>query len=233
MHNCITDPNEDNIGIWLNNDAAPLTFSAGMTGSIQYTLISQDNPRERQQSRSMGSEDGWVLESSETSAQGGTINASATTLFLGDNAQDKQYRSILSFDTAGLPDNAKIISVKLQVKSAGIVGTNPFTTHNGLYVDIRSPFFGTILGLQLSDFQAMAACNAAGTFGQLPGNGWYTTNLKASAFSCINLTGTTQFRLYFATDDNDDLSADYIKFFSGNASNSSDRPALTIEYYLP
>jgi hypothetical protein len=32
----------------------------------------------------------------------------------------------------------------------------------------------------------------------------------------INKTGTTQFRLRFQKDDNDDLAADYLKFYSGN-----------------
>ncbi|KAA0252280.1 MAG: hypothetical protein EDM79_21515, partial [Chloroflexi bacterium] len=45
---------------------------------------------------SSGTQDGWVLESSETSGMGGTMNASAATFDLGDDASNRQYRVILS-----------------------------------------------------------------------------------------------------------------------------------------
>ena len=43
---CTADPNDDNVGVWLNNDAAPTLFNVGDAGSIDYTLIAQDDPRE-------------------------------------------------------------------------------------------------------------------------------------------------------------------------------------------
>ena len=45
---------------------------------------------------SAGGADGWILESSEFSNVGGTSNNAASTLRLGDNAGNGQYRSILS-----------------------------------------------------------------------------------------------------------------------------------------
>ena len=57
--------------------------------------------------KSSGSQDGWILESSETSNKGGKMNKPAKLLYIGDNKQDKQYISFLSFNTAGLPDNAE------------------------------------------------------------------------------------------------------------------------------
>ncbi|MGC8855185.1 MAG: hypothetical protein ACP5QU_00115 [Anaerolineae bacterium] len=57
-------------------------------------------------------------------------------------------------------------------------------------------------------------------------------NLNPTAFSFLNKTGLTQFRLRFTKDDNDDRSADYLKFFSGNAALAY-RPVLIIEYYVP
>ncbi len=44
-----------------------------------------------------GDNDGWVMESKETSNQGGTKNSNAATFRLGDNGQDLQYRTILQF----------------------------------------------------------------------------------------------------------------------------------------
>jgi hypothetical protein len=181
---------------------------------------------------SAGTYDGWILESSETSSLGGSINASETTFRLGDDASDRQYRSILSFNTASLPDNAVITSVVLKIKKQGLVGTNPFTTHQGLKADIRKPYFGTALGLAASDFQALASISSVGTFGTTPSAGWYSVTLSSTARPYINKTGTTQFRLRFQKDDNDDMGADYLKFYSGNAGTAS-RPVLIIQYYVP
>jgi hypothetical protein len=62
--------------------------------------------------------------------------------------------------------------------------------------------------------------------------GWYATSLKPAAFSFINLTGVTQLRLRFQTDDDNDAIADILQFYSGN-STAANRPTLVIEYHLP
>ncbi|MCQ3939330.1 MAG: hypothetical protein DPW18_20140, partial [Chloroflexi bacterium] len=66
--------------------------------------------------RSQGGNDGWILESSETSGAGGTMNSSAATFNLGDDAANRQYRTILHFDTSALPDNAVITSAVLKIR---------------------------------------------------------------------------------------------------------------------
>ena len=48
----------------------------------------------------------------------------------------------------------------------------------------------------------------------------------------INLTGVTQLRLRFQTDDDNDAVADVIKFHSGN-STAANRPMLVVEYSVP
>ncbi|MEK6752726.1 MAG: pre-peptidase C-terminal domain-containing protein, partial [Chloroflexota bacterium] len=181
--------------------------------------------------QSIGAYDGWTLESAENSNVGGSMNSTATIFRLGDDAAKRQYRAILSFNTAVLPDglsNAKIKSVVLKIRRQGTTGTNPFTTHNGLRVDIRKPFFGTGLNLANSDFQAFGA-NLVGIFGATPINNWYTATLNATAYPQINRTGTTQFRLRFSLDDDNDAVADFIKFYSGNAGEAF-RPILIIKY---
>ncbi len=183
--------------------------------------------------RSVAAEDGWILESGETTNAGGTMNSSATVFLLGDDAADKQYRTILSFNTASLPDNAVVSRVTLKVRKQAQVGTDAFTTHGGLLVDIRKSFFGASVNLEIGDFQASANKLAVGTFGVTPISSWYSVNLNSAAFPLINKTGVTQFRLRFQKDDNDDGGADYLKFFSGNYSAASARPTLIIEYYTP
>jgi hypothetical protein len=56
--------------------------------------------------------------------------------------------------------------------------------------------------------------------------------LGSAAFTHIDKTGLTQFRLRFRRDDDNDSSADYLKLFSGNAP-ANRRPQLIIEYYVP
>jgi hypothetical protein len=177
--------------------------------------------------------DGWVLESTETSGVGGTMNNTATTFNLGDNSANKQYRAILHFDTSGLPDTAVITSAFLRINAQGLIGTNPFGTHGGLLADIRKPFFGGSAGLLVSDFQAAASALGVATFGATPlaGN-WYSASLNPSGRSLVNRTGATQFRLRFTLDDNNDNSADFMRFYSGNAATTM-RPLLIIRYYIP
>jgi hypothetical protein len=177
-------------------------------------------------------QDGWVLESAENSEIGGTQNNNATTFNLGDDASNKQYRAILHFDTSSLPDTAVITGVTLKIRFQGLVGTNPFGTHGGLLADIGTPFFDTASNLQLGDFQALASDSAVATFGVVPISGWYSASVNSADYPYVNLTGTTQFRLRFATDDNNNLVADYVKFYSGNAVFSM-RPQLIVTYHLP
>jgi hypothetical protein len=182
---------------------------------------------------SIGLYDGWILESIESSNVGGTLDNLGTTFFLGDAVGDKQYRAILSFETSNLPDSAVITKATLKIKKQGLVGTNPFTILGDLKADIRSPFFGTTLNLLVNDFQATVSKAAVGTFVIPPVNNWYSASIGSVAFPYINRTGTTQFRLYFTKDDNDDNGADYVNLFSGDYTTASDRPTLIIEYYVP
>jgi hypothetical protein len=183
--------------------------------------------------RSAGALDGWVLESAETSGLGGTLDAAADTLSVGDGTLDRQGRSILSFDTSSLPDSAVITSATLKIMKAGLVGVDPFTTLGNLLVDVRKGPFSNNLALQLTDFQAPASKNAALTILNNPINGWYAKAMPPVNLVYINKVGLTQFRLRFQLDDNDNGVADYLKFYSGNAAFASTRPVLILKYYLP
>ena len=181
---------------------------------------------------SIGTKDGWVRESTESSSVGGTMNSTNTTFILGDDPSNRQFRSILSFNTGTIPDTATITSVKLKIKRQGLVGTNPFTTHGPLLFDMRKPFFGTVGTLELADFRAAATKLNAGQFSSTPisGGSAYQAVLPSASFQYINKAGFTQFRLRFALDDNNDLSADNMRFFSGDYTVVSDRPELEVQY---
>ncbi len=181
--------------------------------------------------RSAAAQDGWVLESGENTNAGGSLRADAF-LVIGDNATDKQYRSILYFDTSTLPDNAVILRVTLKIKSAGVTGTDPFTTHGNLLADIKEGTFSAA-DLEITDFEAWVSNDNVGSFSAVSGApGWYKLTLAASDHAYINLTYITQFRLRFATDDNNDTGADYAAFYAGDAG-LANRPQLIVEYTVP
>jgi len=184
---------------------------------------------------SSGSQDGWVLESSHTSSKGGTLDAASTALRLGDNASKKQYRSVLSFGTSGLPDSAVITKVTLRFKKQGVTGGgDPLTTFRGLMVDIKKGYFGSSSALQASDFQA-ATSRSYGAFHPALSGNWYSIDLTG-AKGYVNKTssssGRTQIRLRFKLDDNNNSVANYLRLCSGN-STTSVRPQLVVTYYVP
>jgi hypothetical protein len=181
--------------------------------------------------RSAGASDGWILESTEASNIGGTMNSTAVTFNLGDDAANKQFRAILSFDTSLLPDNAVIVKVRLRVRSNSVIGGgDPLSILQGFQVDIKNGKFGTST-LELGDFNA-AADKTLGPFNPpLSVSGWYGIDVSNGKGN-INMIGNTQLRLRFSLDDNNDSVANFLKLYSGDAL-VSDRPQLIIQYYVP
>jgi hypothetical protein len=178
---------------------------------------------------SNGMDDGMIRECSEKSGTGCEVVASSEFLTIGDDSSNRQYRGFLSFNTSGLPDNAVISSIRLKVRLEGFAG-NPFDKRRQLKVD-ACPYFGSSAKLQPADFQVGGNCVAAGVFDGRPGHGWYIAYLD-SAVLPINLTGTTQFRLRYSLDDDNDQRTDYIKFYSGDADDAN-KPILVLRYSIP
>lgn len=180
---------------------------------------------------SNAAQDGWTLESSEFSNKGGTMNSGSGTFALGDNALRKQYRSILSFNTASLPDNATVTSVTLKIRRSGLpIGGASLSMFGGFMVDVRKGFFGTA-ALTPSDFQVLAQ-KTIGPYSPAFAGGGYSINMTA-AKAYINKLGATQIRLRFRIDDNNNAIANYINFFSGNATTAGYRPQLIVQYSIP
>jgi hypothetical protein len=181
---------------------------------------------------SQGGRDGWVLESTETSSLGGTKNYKAKNFRLGDSELNQQYRSILSFRTSDLRDDATITGVTLKFKYAGKVGVDAFKRHGKLWVDIRTGTF-KMPKLQLADFKAPAKPGMKGVMivTNLPDSeGWYSATIPPAYLNLVNVAGITQFRLRFGQGDDNDFVADFLKFYSGN---SLFKPELIIDYTTP
>jgi choice-of-anchor B domain-containing protein len=183
---------------------------------------------------SVAAQDGWVLESTETSNAGGSIDAIATTtsaLRLGDDNKDKQYKAVVSFDTSPIPDGATILSVNLRLLRGTVSGTSPFTTHGTCWVDVQNGGLSGSATLQTGDFQAAATAVHATSLSNAASNGtWSEGSLNAAGLAAVNKTGTTQLRVYFNLDDNDDTGNDYIGYYSGDNTAAANRPQLVVTY---
>jgi hypothetical protein len=212
--------------------------SAGNSAS-SYIWLYHTNTATTKTFSSVAAQDGWMIESNETSGVGLMLNNTALTFSVGDDALKRQYRGILSFSTGvSLPDNAIITGATLKIKkSAATAGINPLTALQGFMIDIKKGFFGTTTTLVTSDFQV-----ATGTAGKSYGpfmpalvDNWYTIDLTGTKDYINKLStasGLTQIRLRFKLDDNNDKIANYIMFYSGNAP-AVNRPQLIIQYYVP
>lgn len=184
---------------------------------------------------SVGSQDGYITESSENSNAGGSVSSTASNssaLRAGDNNQDRQIKTFVSFNTASIPDAATILSATLRLRRGTVSGTNPFTTHGTCFADIKggTGFSGSTT-LAAGDFQSLADANEVATLSNAASNGALSTGaINSTGLSFINKTGTTQFRVYFTTDDNDDSGNDYIGWYSGENGTAANRPVLEVTY---
>ena len=128
------------------------SFSAGEAYTINRSSTNTVSAR----FTSTAAYDGWILESGENTSVGRTLDKNATTFNVGDDPRDRQYRSILSFSTDSLPDNAVIVSAQLKIRRQGVVGTDPFGTHGSLVLEARSGSYGNNNALQSGDFSDAA-----------------------------------------------------------------------------
>jgi len=217
-------------------NALDTTYSDGGSDSVwSFVTIPQTTTATF---HSAGAYDGWILAATPANNSGGTINATVTTFQLGDDAGNRQYKSILSFNTSSLPDAAVIQSVVLKIAQSGLpTGTNPFNTLGALWVDIRNGWFGNSSALEIADFSATPSAAKVASFGSTSIGGWYSANINSSGLGYVNILttngGLTQFRLYFNLASNNNSRADYMKFYSGNYTGVALRPQLIITYYVP
>ncbi len=184
--------------------------------------------------QSIAAHDGWVLEKSENSNTGGSLNAADTNFDIGDDSLRRQYRDILSFATGSLPDNAIITNITLKLSQSGIAsGGLSLAGFQGFMIDIKNGVFG-IAALQASDFQA-AASKSYGPFNFSNTHISYSidlTSAKAYINKLATNDGLTQIRLRFKLDDNNNKVANFISLYSGNAL-AANRPQLVITYIVP
>ncbi|MBZ4417625.1 PHB depolymerase family esterase [Myxococcus sp. RHSTA-1-4] len=145
---------------------------------------------------SVTADDGYIKANADgSSAAVGTL----TGLALGRGTDAKYNRSFLSFDTSSIPDTATITRAYLTVSYSSGSG-DPWASPAGntLVIDVKNGTFNAA-STETADFSAAATASAVADIAK------FTTGTKASAdfsgagLSAINLTGKTQLRLRFAS----------------------------------
>ncbi len=183
---------------------------------------------------SVAAQDGRIWEVGETTNVGGGGNSTDNTtaaLRVGDTNADEQYKALVSFDTSAIPDTATITSATLRLVRGTSSGTSPFTTHGSCLADIVTGGFGGSTTFAFADWQAAATATGVATMSNPTANGSASTGtLNAAGLAAINKTGSTQLRLTFTLDDNDDLGYDYIGFYAGENATAANKPQLTVVY---
>ncbi|MBE2213489.1 MAG: HYR domain-containing protein [Opitutaceae bacterium] len=181
-------------------------------------------------------DNGFVVESAAGSGVGGAVGVigpGPNALRAGDDASNRQYRSILTFDTAALPDAATVFAATLRVRRGALAGKNPFTDWTpapSCVVDIKSGALGTSAGLQAMDFQAAADLDAAGFLSNAPADGDWSEASLIDGLDFLNLAGITQFRLRLTTATNGDGIEDSIRWRAGKDPVEENRPELFVRF---
>jgi hypothetical protein len=165
-------------------------------------------------------------------------DASQSALRLGDTligGPEFSFRSIVSFDTSYIPDDARVISATLELTRDALSASadNPFDWGGSCLIDIASPHFGDSNELNVEDWGASANAVAIASFPEdtTRYSQMVSTDFNLDGRMNINKYATTQLRVYFSTPTNEDSSTDYIGYYSKDwRHDESYWPKLTVRY---
>lgn len=182
------------------------------------------------------SEGGWNDGYIFTDTSGNPSGVDTSTLRLGEHADNTFTRTIVSFDTSALRDDAEVTGARLWLTRRGGSGLNPFT--NSAFgvpvVDVRTGGFSDHPEIEVADFDAPAtAANAACVVGTAPTvPSLLRIDFGPAGAAAINRAGRTQIRVYFPGRLPNVL-ADSLAFYDGDDPVVSNRPLLDVDYVLP
>lgn len=210
-----------------------VTDSAGNSSECSFEITVLPDPQEPVRAFSVAAQDGFVREPNLTLMIEGPVNSKATTLSVGDDAQNWLNRAVLSFNTSSIPADATITSARIRLTRASVFGN--VAPLGSLVLDMGGPIIGSLPTMEPADYDDASAAflNVATSF-PMPGGNDHTTfiDIDPARFGDFDRAGTTQFRVRFSgTTDGDNL-ADYIAFHSGEAG-ATVRPELIVEFYKP
>lgn len=144
---------------------------------------------------SIVAEDGYVKAYADGSSA--AIGTYATPA-IGRGSDDKFNRTILSFDTSAIPDDAAILEAFVVVTHSSSSG-DPWASPAGntLVVDVKSGTFGAA-ATETSDWAATATAPAVATIDKFTSGSQFSTDFSAAGLAAIDKTGRTQLRLLFS-----------------------------------
>lgn len=194
--------------------AVGVTVSGG-TGGGSGGVLSFDNE---------DANDGYVKADANGGAPAvGSLEASYG-LASGRGADGKHNRSLLSFDTAAIPDGATVVSATLSVSYRSAYGdpwSNP--AGNSLLIDLRTGCYGACT-IEAADYAAAASAGAVAQLLPFTGGSQTSTAFDAAGLAAINRAGRTQLRLRFA---NPQTATNYLWIDRGASAK------LRVEYVMP
>ncbi|MES2355554.1 MAG: hypothetical protein V4568_14385 [Pseudomonadota bacterium] len=125
-----------------------------------------------------------------------SVGSSANTAAIGRGMDGLDNRTILSFDTSALPNDALITRAYLTVRYSSSYGDPWRGGNNSLRINIKKGTFGTA-ATQTSDWSAVATVNNVATIPSFSSGIKISGNFSDVGKSAINTTGKTQLRLQF------------------------------------
>ncbi len=156
-------------------------------------------------------------------------------LRVGDDGWDfpftsptNEYRSILSFNTADIPDDATITGASLYMIRSG-ADDNPFEKGDrNPVLDIKSGHFGNTVELEVADGTDAADASDIACFNGIVEEDKFTVraDIIGAGLDNINKSGITQMRFSF---DVADWSTEYVNFYDGGGVAAALRPELEEE----
>jgi len=172
--------------------------------------------------RSQAGLDGYVIR-----GQGTYAGAEIRTGNIGSELGERVYRGFLSFDLAGIPDEAVVTQAELRIFQPEVVG-DPYGKLGQLV--LKHVDYGS--SLDADDFDA-AELGSLPVSGPIPPGEWYASSdlVPWIAQDLAASRTRTQIRLQFSSETDGDTEADYARFESGDdALGSGNLPDLTITY---
>jgi len=172
--------------------SAPVTVSVsgGGNGGTPVTVVFQNE----------NTNDGYVKAGAGGSAPAVGTLESSLGLAIGRGTDGKFNRTILSFDTAAIPDTATLTSATLTVtyrSASGDPWANP--AGNSLVVDVRNACFGACT-IETTDWAAAPTATAVAQIPRFTGGSQVSTAFAAGGLSAIQRAGRTQIKLRFTSD---------------------------------
>ncbi|PKL12092.1 MAG: esterase, partial [Spirochaetae bacterium HGW-Spirochaetae-6] len=167
---------------------------------------------------SVEEEDGYVKANADGS---GAAIGTLTDLAIGRGSDGKFNRTLLSFDTSGLPDGATVTRAYLTV-TYGSKSGDAWASGNSLVIDAK---FGTFGGgtTEVGDWASVATADAVASIASFSSGTKQSGDFSAAGLAAINDFGMTQLKLRFV---NNQTSTAYIFIKSGAGAK------LTVEYEL-